>query len=105
MNPDRVALHEKIAFEKWEGYAKPIERGRHVNFGDNYIMARKAAPRTDAPRIPSSDKMSGAFTTSNTEGRKTPQMPVPLRMSGNHSHQLASHSSSAGCPLVPAGTG
>ncbi|GAB3223801.1 hypothetical protein [Mycolicibacterium hippocampi] len=23
---DRVALHEKIAFDKWEGYAKAIER-------------------------------------------------------------------------------
>ena len=39
MNKDRVALHEKIAFEKWEGYAKPIDRGRRVNFGENYIMA------------------------------------------------------------------
>ena len=39
MNKDRVALHEKIAFEKWEGYAKPIDRGRHVTFGENYIMA------------------------------------------------------------------
>ncbi len=39
MNQDRVKLHEQIAFEKWEGYAKPIERGRYVNFGDKYIMA------------------------------------------------------------------
>src|SRR6478672_11000801 len=39
MSKDRVALHEKIAFEKWEGYAKPIDRGRRVNFGENYIMA------------------------------------------------------------------
>ena len=39
MNKDRVALHEKIAFEKWEGYAKPLDRGRHVTFGENYIMA------------------------------------------------------------------
>ncbi len=39
MNQDRVALHEKITFEKWEGYAKPIDRGRHVTFGENYIMA------------------------------------------------------------------
>ena len=39
MNQDRVKLHEQIAFEKWEGYAKPIERGRHVNFGDKYTMA------------------------------------------------------------------
>ncbi|BBY90648.1 hypothetical protein MGALJ_03170 [Mycobacterium gallinarum] len=39
MARDRVALHESIAFEKWEGYAKSIDRGRHVNFGDKYIMA------------------------------------------------------------------
>lgn len=37
MARDRVALHESIAFEKWEGYAKSIDRGRHVNFGDKYI--------------------------------------------------------------------
>lgn len=24
---------------KWEGYAKPIERGRHVSFGDEFIWA------------------------------------------------------------------
>ena len=36
---DRVALHEKIAFEKWEGYAKAIERGRRVTFGDKFIWA------------------------------------------------------------------
>ena len=27
MPHDRLARHEKIAFEKWEGYAKAIERG------------------------------------------------------------------------------
>lgn len=26
MTEDRVALHERIAFAKWEGYAKAIER-------------------------------------------------------------------------------
>lgn len=39
MTQDRVALNEKIAFEKWEGYAKPIDRGRHVTFGDKFIFA------------------------------------------------------------------
>lgn len=37
MTLDRVALHERIAFAKWEGYAKPIERGRHVSFGEKFI--------------------------------------------------------------------
>jgi len=39
MTRDRVALHERIAFTKWEGYAKPIERNRHVTFGDEFIWA------------------------------------------------------------------
>jgi hypothetical protein len=39
MGVDRTALHEKIAFEKWEGYAKAIERGRHVTFGDRFVWA------------------------------------------------------------------
>lgn len=39
MTRDRVALHERIAFAKWEGYAKPIERNRHVAFGDEFIWA------------------------------------------------------------------
>jgi len=39
MTRDRVALNEKIAFEKWEGYAKPIERGRHVDFGESFVFA------------------------------------------------------------------
>ncbi len=36
---DRVALHEKIAFDKWEGYAKAVERDRRVTFGDKFIWA------------------------------------------------------------------
>src|SRR5689334_11044502 len=39
LNQDRAALNEKIAFEKWEGYAKPIERGRQVTFGEKFIFA------------------------------------------------------------------
>lgn len=27
MSSDRVAVNEEIAFQKWEGYAKPIDRG------------------------------------------------------------------------------
>ncbi|UXA19578.1 hypothetical protein [Mycobacterium sp. SMC-4] len=38
MTEGRVALHEKIVYEKWEGYANPIERGRHVNFGDQFTF-------------------------------------------------------------------
>jgi len=39
MSSDRVALNEEIAFQKWEGYAKPIDRGRHVNFGEKFVFA------------------------------------------------------------------
>jgi hypothetical protein len=34
-----MAVNERIAFEKWEGYAKPIARGRHVNFGESFRFA------------------------------------------------------------------
>ena len=36
---DRVALHAKTAFDKWEGWAKAIERDRRVTFGDKFIWA------------------------------------------------------------------
>ncbi|WP_333894273.1 hypothetical protein [Mycolicibacterium gadium] len=39
MSSDRVTLNEEIAFQKWEGYAKPIDRGRHVNFGEKFVFA------------------------------------------------------------------
>lgn len=39
MSSDRTALNEEIAFQKWEGYAKPIDRGRHVNFGEKFVFA------------------------------------------------------------------
>lgn len=39
MSSDRVALNEEIAFQKWEGYAKPIDRGRHVSFGEKFVFA------------------------------------------------------------------
>jgi len=39
MSSDRVALNEEIAFQKWEGYSKPIDRGRHVDFGEKFVFA------------------------------------------------------------------
>ncbi len=42
MTEDRVALHERMALAKWEGYAKAIERNRHCTFGEEFIYAPNA---------------------------------------------------------------
>ena len=39
MSSHRTAMNEQIAFGKWEGYAKPIDRGRHVSFGETFVFA------------------------------------------------------------------
>jgi hypothetical protein len=41
MTEDRVALHQRMALAKWEGYAKALERN-HVTFGDEFIYAPDA---------------------------------------------------------------
>lgn len=41
MTHDRVALNEQIAFERWEGYAKPIDRGRHATRWDWFVDSDK----------------------------------------------------------------
>ena len=76
MASDRKTRNERIAFEKWEGYAKPIDRGRHVDFGESFAFAsdyvmmspmfNDGAPQTAAEMF--SDEVAAAMAKYAPDG-------------------------------------